>query len=71
MCIEELSESLINNKRNGIYRSVDYVKNLYYRYKSNVKLPRITTDEVQPFKIYQNSSDEKELIEFINRNDIK
>ena len=67
MSREELINKLIENKRSGIYNSVNYMENLFDDNENLKLLGLIQKTNIKGYKIFQNQSNEKELIEYVER----
>ena len=65
MSREELINKLIENKRSGIYNSVNYMENLFDNNGNLKLLGLIQKTNIKGYKIFQNQSNEKELMEYI------
>lgn len=65
MSKEELVNKLIENKRSGIYNSVNYLENLFDDNENLKVLDLIQKTNIKGYKIFQNQSNEIELMKYV------
>ena len=60
---EELTEVLINNKRNGVYSSAKYMNSIFFEGNKYIEYK---ISNIEAYMVYQNEKNVKEVINFIN-----